>query len=162
MSTEHTLEEPRIVTLDPVTTAAVRAAVRMEALRTFFDNSFSLLFATLGEQQAEPAGAPYARYRGEPTETVDVEVGIPVGAAITGDGDVRPSELPGGEVVTATHVGPYDGLGDSYRRLAGWIGEQGRTPSSSMWEVYLTEPGPDVDPAGLRTQICWPLDDGAQ
>src|SRR5690606_27645016 len=99
MSTEHTLQDPRIVTLDPVTTAAVRATVRMEALRTFFDNSFSLLFATLGEQQAEPAGAPYARYRGEPTDTVDVEVGVPTSRPISEDGDVRPSELPGGEVV---------------------------------------------------------------
>jgi effector-binding domain-containing protein len=26
-----------------------------------------------------------------------------------------------------------------------------------MWEVYLTEPSPDMDPAELRTELFWPL-----
>ena len=158
MSTGTSLQDPSIVTLQPVVTAAVRATVRMEALRTFFDNSFSLLFSTLDRQQVQAVGAPYARYRGQPTDTVDVEVGIPTSRLVEPEEDVRPSELPGGEVVTATHVGAYDGLGRSYAALAGWIGEQGRAPSSSMWEVYLTEPTPDTDPATLRTQIYWPLE----
>lgn len=162
MSTDPGLQDIAITTLEPVPTAAVRATVAMDALRTFFDDSFGRLFATLREQQVEPTGAPYARYRGEPTDTVDVEIGVPTSGPVTVAGEVRPSELPGGEVVTATHVGAYDGLGASYVELARWIGERGRTPSSSMWEVYLTEPGPEVDPAGLRTQICWPLQDRGQ
>lgn len=157
MSTDPSLQDPRIVTLEPAGTAVVRATVRMDALPAFFDESFGSLFATLGQQQVEPTGPPFARYEGLPTQTVDVEVGVPTSRPIDPDGDVVPAELPGGEVVTATHVGSYDGLGRSYAELARWIEEQGRTPASSMWEVYVTEPTPETDPATLRTQIYWPL-----
>jgi hypothetical protein len=26
-----------------------------------------------------------------------------------------------------------------------------------MWEVYLTEPSPEMDPADLRTELNWPV-----
>ena len=42
------------------------------------------------------------------------------------------------------HVGGYDNLGDSWCALA-------------MWEVYVTEPIPDADPATLRTDLSWVL-----
>lgn len=44
-----------------------------------------------------PAGPPYARYRGEVSETADVEVGFPVVGEFSDDGEVRPSELPTGQ-----------------------------------------------------------------
>lgn len=160
MDTEQYLHEPRLATLEPETTAVVRGTVRLDALPAFFDESFPRLFETLGRQQVQPAGPPFARYEGEPTETIEVELGVPTSRPIEPDGEVVPGELPGGEVATGTHVGSYDHLRQSYDALARWIGEQGRVPSSGMWEVYVTEPGPDVDPSTLRTDIYWPLADG--
>jgi hypothetical protein len=29
-------------------------------------------------------------------------------------------------------------------------------PAASCWEVYTTEPSPEMDPADLRTQLVWP------
>ncbi len=28
-----------------------------------------------------------------------------------------------------------------------------------MWEVYLTEPSPGMDPDALRTELDWPVSD---
>jgi effector-binding domain-containing protein len=39
--------------------------------------------------------------------------------------------------------------------LGTWIGEQDLIPSRVFWEVYLTEPTPDTDPADLRTELDW-------
>jgi effector-binding domain-containing protein len=30
---------------------------------------------------------------------------------------------------------------------------RGESPGPVYWEVYLTEPGPDVDPATMRTEL---------
>lgn len=38
---------------------------------------------------------------------------------------------------------------------------RGRVPWSelpALWEVYLTEPSPDMDPADLRTELNWLLE----
>jgi len=63
------------------------------------------------------------------------------------------SELPGGEVARAIHAGGYESLGDSWGDLMAWTAEQGRTPEGRMWEVYVTEPSPETDPATLRTEL---------
>ncbi len=41
--------------------------------------------------------------------------------------------------------------------IAGWIAEQGLTPTDELWEIYETEPTPDLDPNVLRTVLFWPL-----
>lgn len=57
------------------------------------------------------------------------------------------------------HHGGYDGLDASWDRLQRWVAEQGLTPASGFWEVYLTEPTPEGDPADNRTALYVPLQD---
>jgi effector-binding domain-containing protein len=42
-------------------------------------------------------------------------------------------------------------------RLAEWLGAQGLSPSDERWEVYVTQPSPEMDPADLRTELYWPV-----
>ncbi len=35
------------------------------------------------------------------------------------------------------------------------IADQGLTPGADLWEVYVTESSPDMDPADLRTEPFW-------
>jgi AraC family transcriptional regulator len=37
------------------------------------------------------------------------------------------------------------------------MGEHSLTPSDEMWEVYLSDPQTEPDPATWRTQIFWPV-----
>ena len=55
------------------------------------------------------------------------------------------------------HAGSFDGLSEAWQRLGAWIGGQGLTPANDYWEVYVTEPSPDMDPADLRTELNWPV-----
>ena len=57
------------------------------------------------------------------------------------------------------HLGSYDKLVASWERLGAWMGEQGLTPGPLLWEVYVTEPSPDMDPADLRSELNWLLGD---
>lgn len=149
--------EPAVVTLEPATTAVIRRVVPMDRLPEFFDSSFGALAAAVTGQGAGIAGPAFALYHGMPTDTVDLEVGFPTQRAVVTDGDVVASTLPGGRVARAVHAGSFDGLGPAWGRLRSWIDEQGLKAGETFWEVYLTEPAPDMDPADLRTELNWPV-----
>jgi effector-binding domain-containing protein len=149
--------EPAVVMLEPMTTAVIRRVVPMDGLPEFFDGSFGALAAVVRAQDAGVAGPAFALYHRMPTDTVDLEVGFPTLRAVEPAGDVQASSLPGGRVARVVHAGSFDGLGAAWERLGTWIGAQGLAPGEAFWEVYLTEPSPDMDPAELRTELNWPV-----
>lgn len=144
---------PELVDTTEVATASIRETVAMADIRDFFDRSFATLGAVLGEQGVTPTGAAYGLYHGQPADTIDVEVGFPVARAVKDDRGVRSSTLPAGRVARLVHEGSFDGLSDSWQRLVGWLIAEGEQPGPIYWEVYLTEPSPDMDPAELRTEL---------
>ncbi len=150
--------EPELVHGEPVTTAVVRRVVPVGELREFFDVSFRGIAGTTAEQGVQVVGPAFALFHGPYGETVDLEVGFPVAGSVRADGDVVGSALPTGRVARVTHVGGFDGLGDSWARLEAWLGERGLSPSAERWESYVTQPSPDMDPADLRTELNWPVE----
>ena len=57
------------------------------------------------------------------------------------------------------HHGGYDELSVSWERLRAWMDDGDVTAGPVFWEVYLTEPSPNMDPADLRTELNWLLAD---
>jgi effector-binding domain-containing protein len=100
---------------------------------------------------------PYSRYHGFEPQKVDMECGAPLGAPAAGEGRIVAGELPGGQVATTWHIGPYDGLSAAYDALMGWAGEQARVPAGGPWEIYHTGPDEVPDPAQWRTELFLPL-----
>jgi effector-binding domain-containing protein len=142
-------------------TAGVRERVPMAELTEFFGRAFGQTMAALEAQGVHPAGPPFGKYYGSPTDVVDVEAGFPVTAAISPAGEVRPGTLPAGRVVEAVHVGPYDTMTSTYAEVEEFIAGAGLVAGPVMWESYLTGPEEHPDPATWQTQICWPVSDPA-
>lgn len=67
---------------------------------------------------------------------LDVEFGVGIAAPMTASGDVRPVELPVGEVATTTHRGAYSALGSAHAAVQAWCREHSRTLAGPRWEVY--------------------------
>lgn len=149
------MTEPELTNLEETTTAAIHAVVPMAEIAEFFDSSFSELTAVLERQEIATTGPAFARYAGPPEETADIEVGVPVDGSVAPEGEVHPSSLPAGRVARLVHVGGYDRLGETWGRLGEWIAEQSLTPGADLWEVYVIEPNPEMDPAALRTELYW-------
>ena len=61
------------------------------------------------------------------------------------------------EFARLVHEGSFDQLGSSWGRLAEWIAAAGTAPGEDFWEVYVTEPSPDMNPVDLRTELNWPV-----
>lgn len=144
---------PEIVDIEPAVTAVVRGVVPLAGLRGFFDASFRALGETLARQRIAVTSPAFGLYREPPGETADLEVGFVTDRAVHEEGDVAVGALPAARVARMVHHGAFDGLGASWERLHTWMREQGLTPGRLMWEFYLTEPTPDMDPRDLRTEL---------
>ena len=149
---------PELVDVSATNTAVIRGVVPVADLAAFFDRSFTTLAGVVPTQGAAITGPAFALHHGPPGETADLAVGFPTAEPVRPDGDVEPGTLPGGRVARLVHAGGYDGLGTSWERLRTWIDAQGHRPGPVLWEIYVTEPSPDMDPADLRTELVWLLD----
>lgn len=148
--------EPELIETETTPTAVIRGAVPMTEITTFYDRSFTEVAAVVERQGLTPQGA-FGRYLAPPGEMIELEVGFAVDAEVQPDGDVVASTLPGGRVARLVYHGAYDGLGEAWGGFLAWVGDQGLTPSGPMWEVYVTEPTPETDPATLQTDLFVPV-----
>lgn len=142
---------------DAQPTAGLRERVPVAELEGFFARAFHETMAHLQSSGSTPAGPPFGKYYSAPGETVDVEAGFPVDAPIVATGKVIPGMLPGGRVVEAVHVGPFDTMHRTYRELERFMAGAGLSPGGAVWESYLSDPAAEPDPRTWRTRISWPI-----
>lgn len=158
--------EVKLQEVTPQPIAMVRYQVAPADISSVFGPALGRVFAHIGRAGGIPAGPPLAVYHSFEEERVDLEIGIPVVAAIqeeTAPDDaatppVRNSELPGGMVATTLHTGPYDGLETAWAAIMGWVQEHGHEARDvACWETYLSDPQSEPDPARWQTQLFVPL-----
>ncbi|OLT43567.1 hypothetical protein BJF86_00685 [Serinicoccus sp. CNJ-927] len=136
------------------------ADVPMTDIRAFFDSGFQRLGAALQTAGAPPTGPAFAAYDRQPSDTVDLRIGLPVeGDVLAADG-VELTQIPGGRAARLVHAGNYEDLSGSWERLTTWVLDRGERPAGWFYEEYLTEPTPGADPADMRTRLTLPLADG--
>ena len=111
------------------------------------------LMAAAGDRAAGP---PLARWHAWQDDRGTMELAVPVRGGAKGSGRVEKGTLPGGRAVVATHVGPYTGLADAWRRVREWIREKGLEGRDAPWEVYLSDCR-EVPAERLQTRIVWPV-----
>jgi effector-binding domain-containing protein len=136
-------------------TAVIHLSCPPDAISTTMGPAFGRLFASVGRSGGVPAGPVFARYFSFSEELVDFECGVALVAPYSADGDVTASHIGGCQAAVGLHVGPYDRLHESYAAMQAWIEAHGRRPGAVMWEVYLSDPGSEPDPATWRTEIFW-------
>jgi AraC family transcriptional regulator len=130
-------------------------------------NRISEAFAKLGEI-AGPAGlfgpgtAMIGIYHDDPETTASAELrseaalSLRPGAKVPeGLGERR---IPAGRYARTTHIGPYEGLGDTWSRLMGqWLPASGqRIRDGVSYEIYRNTPA-DVPADQLKTELYVPI-----
>ncbi|GMA31539.1 GyrI-like domain-containing protein [Litorihabitans aurantiacus] len=158
-------QDPELVELEATAAVVVRGVVATADLENFFDRAFATLARELERRGLTPSGHAIAYSSRPPAETSDLAVGFPVASRLDergevgagSDGEITALTLPGGRAAVVVHAGGYDSLAQAWDDLERWIREQGLTPALQSWEVYLTEPTPDGDPADNRTRLVQPV-----
>lgn len=146
-------------TLPPQHTAIVMGRLpRYSAtVNDFTGESFMLAWDYLQAVGATVTGPSFLRFVSSNAITLQVEAGFPVAAPIAGGAQVKASELPGGQVAVTWHLGPHDGLPDARAALENWVVSNGHQIAGGLWEVYVSDPGTEADPAKWQTQLVQPF-----
>lgn len=149
----------RVTTTEKTPTVGVRAVVRADEMEAFFKEAYGHLSEVVSDFGLEVTGPPYGRFRGVPADTMDVEAGVPILARPrhAHPAGVVWGEFPAVEVVEAMHIGSYDTLSETYGAMVLWMHARGLNPVEDMWDLYLTDPGREPDPATWQTKVVWPF-----
>jgi effector-binding domain-containing protein len=140
-----------LVDLQEQRTAVVHGHVLYEDIAEFLNGAFHEVAEALAQQDAGPAGPPFAQYAVR-SDGFDVEAGFPTSAPVEPVGRVVPSLLPGGRAARTVHRGAYSEVAAAYDALAAWVTDDGYRPDGAPWECYLDEP----DVPDRRTMVYLP------
>jgi effector-binding domain-containing protein len=127
---------------------------------------FGEVFGWVGQRGLTQTGAPLIRYLVTDMERpLEIEVGVPVGAAVSGDARVKPGVLPAGRYATLVHTGPYDRVQHATGALLDWAAKNGivwqmtTRGDTDVWaarvEYYPTDPQQEPDPEKWVTELAF-------
>lgn len=163
-----TQTEPSITPLPERHYVALAASVTMPTLGTVVPPLLAEVFGWLGGRGTAPAGPPFFRYNViDMAGRIEIEAGVPVAVAATGEDRVLAGVLPAGRYVTVSHIGAPDTLAAATADLLHWAAARGLTwdmapsPAGERWgarlESYLSDPASEPDPARWVTELAFRL-----
>jgi signal peptidase I len=132
--------------------AAVAARLPLARVPSSFGTYLDQVYALSRSGAIHVDGQNIFVYRtiGEKGDEVEVEFGVGTRGAFAPVGKVHYSELPVGEVATATHWGDYATLGETHTAVVEWCRAHARERTGTRWEVYGHW---EEDPTRRRTDV---------
>lgn len=144
--------------LKPQPVMSIRGPAAAHAIPAKIAEFLSEAWGYVQQKGGRIVGPPFTRFHGAHDGAVDLEGGVPVENALPPGGRIQAGELPGGEAVVTTHVGPYDGLPEARAALEAWTKSAGRKAAGPAWQAYWTDPGEVKDSAKWQTEVVLPLE----
>jgi effector-binding domain-containing protein len=140
--------------LNSVSLAVIRRQARPSELSRLVPECCGLVWNEVRAQQAK-AGRHVAIYwNGD----IRLEVGVELLGPLTEHGEVALSATPAGAVASATHFGPYSGLGAAHDAIRQWCKANNHTLAGPSWEIYgHWQPEWNADPSLIRTDVYYQL-----
>jgi len=143
----------------PRTIAAVRARLAPSRIPLEFKRYLDQVYAARASG-IQLDGQNIFVYRDAVDEPgfLDIEFGVGITAPLVPVGDVRPVDLPVGEVAMTTHRGAYTGLGAAHDAVLAWCRAHSRAVAGPRWEAY----GHWIEGEVPRTDIYYLLQPAAE
>ena len=134
--------------------AVIRRQAKASELSRVVPECCGLVWDAVRAQQAQ-AGRHVAIYW---DDSVRLEVGVELHGPFAERGEVVRSATPAGAVASATHFGPYSGLGAAHEAIRRWCMANNHSLAGPNWEIYGHWQGEwDTDPSRIRTDVFYLL-----
>lgn len=151
----------KIETVQAQPLAAVVQRVPIGRVGAHFKPSLDKVYAflTANPDLKKPGAHNVFLYRNETGQSdgrIGVEFCVQVARAfqVEGEDEVFCSFTPPGRIVTATHIGPYETLGQTHNAIRQWAKVHHHTLADASWEIYGDW---SDDRALLETKLCYLL-----
>ena len=158
---------PVRVRVEPATHAlTVAGTADDDTYAPFLSSAFERLFAAARCSSARVAGPGGALYPPELGDTDEVIAYLPIVEPVDLDAEavdrgVEVSVVRSATCAVMTHVGAYDTIGDTYRRLGAWVVDNATSADQQVRERYVVSldetTGGLLPDDRLQTEICWPI-----
>lgn len=140
--------------LNSVPIAVIRRQARRSELARVVPECCGLVWNAVRAQRVQ-AGRHVAIYW---DSSIRLEVGVELHEPFAEQGEVVRSATPAGAVASATHFGPYGGLGDAHEAIRQWCLANRHGLAGPNWEIYgHWQREWDADPSRIRTDIYYLL-----
>jgi effector-binding domain-containing protein len=140
--------------LNSVLLAVIRRQASASELSRVVPECCGLVWNAVRAQQAQ-AGRHVAIYW---DGSIRLEVGVEVYGPFVEHGEVVRSATPAGAVASATHFGPYSGLGAAHDAIRRWCRTNNRSLAGPNWEIYgHWQPEWNTSPSQIRTDVYYQL-----
>ena len=142
----------QLLQLESVPLAVIRRQVSSSELSRVVPECCGLVWNTVRAQQAK-AGRHVAIYW---DGKIRLEVGVELAGPFAEDGEVVRSATPAGAVASATHFGPYGGLGTAHDAVRRWCKANNHRLAGPNWEIYGHWQNEwNTDPSRIRTDVYY-------
>lgn len=151
-----------IKNLQSQTVVSIRKTISLEQIQDVLGQGYGKIMEFLGRNGQHPSDAPFALYRNEDMQALDIEFGFPVPTSadlsrrIDTEPELQLAELPAGKAAVALHTGTYLQLEKTYTELTNWVKQQGLETSGICFERYIDDPG-SVPEDELKTEVYFLL-----
>ena len=143
--------------LDSIPVAVIRRQASQSELSRVVPECCGLVWNAVRAQQT-PAGRHVAIYW---DHSITLDVGVELHGSFAEQGNVVRSATPSGAVASATHFGPYGGLGAAHDAIQRWCKTNNRRLAGPSWEIYgHWLPEWNADPSRIRTDVYYLLAEG--
>jgi effector-binding domain-containing protein len=143
--------------LDSVPLAVIRRQASAAELARVVPECCGLVWDAVHAQQAR-AGRHVAIYW---DGSIRLDVGVELLGPFAEHGEVVRSATPAGAVASATHFGPYGGLGAAHDAVRRWCKANNHRLAGPNWEIYgHWQREWNADPSRVRTDVYYLLSDG--
>lgn len=140
--------------LDSIPVAVIRRQARAAELSRIVPECCGLVWDAVRAQNVK-AGRHVAIYW---DGSIRLEVGVELHGTFVESGDVVCSATPAGSVASATHFGPYGGLGAAHETVRTWCRENHHQLAGPSWEIYgHWQSEWNDDPSRIRTDVFYLL-----
>jgi len=140
--------------LSSVPVVVIRRQARAAELARVVPECCGLVWNAVRAQQVK-AGRHVAIYW---DGSIRLEVGVELLEPFAEQGEVVRSATPAGAVASATHLGPYGGLGAAHEAIRQWCMANDHRLAGPNWEIYgHWQREWDADPSRIRTDVYYLL-----
>ncbi|MFC5270235.1 SRPBCC family protein [Adhaeribacter terreus] len=136
---------------------SIKTVCSQEELSDKLGELYGRMVAEMQKNKLEFAGHPSAIYHKYDPKAIEFEAIIPVNKAGKTNGEIVAKKVKGGPVAMISHYGPYEGTYNAHMAMDKWLQENNKQVKGAPWEVYVTDPGKEKDPAKWLTEIYYPL-----
>jgi len=144
--------------LSSVPLAVIRRQARSSELARVVPECCGVVWNAVRAQQTQ-AGRHVAIYW---DGSIRLEVGVELHGSFAEQGEIVRSATPSGAVASATHFGPYAGLGAAHEAIRQWCVANKHRLAGPNWEIYgHWQRQWGTDPSRIRTDLYYLLTDDA-